>query len=212
MKQLSTRTIAIIALVAVAILAIGVFVVQDNTTNPPVADVENEGGMKNQDGEENGEGEESIPETVDTSNWQTYRNEELGFEVKYPGEVIIHEYPEVTYFTIHNTEYIQYSEFAVFKYDSFKDAQNGHMDSMSFHVKKERIGEEMLDIYGIFAHGGNYYASFIESRSGVYVIKTVGNVDRSNKDNSSVDFQEIINPLPYAILQSFTLLDPQESL
>lgn len=38
--------------------------------------------------------------TIDTSNWQTYKNEEYGFEVKYPTDWIFGEYPKNKYGTI----------------------------------------------------------------------------------------------------------------
>jgi len=92
MKQLSTRTIAIISLIAIAILALGVFVIQDHTKTPiPV--VEN-GEEENQGGEEDGntnpnevdvdENVMAMVEAYDVSDWQIYSNEELGFSVKVP--------------------------------------------------------------------------------------------------------------------------------
>ena len=61
MKQLSTRTLAIIAFVAVTVLAIGVFAIQDKTKTPtPI--MENGEGEKNQNGEEDGEEDEENEE------------------------------------------------------------------------------------------------------------------------------------------------------
>ena len=83
MKQLSTRTIAIIALVAVAILAIGVFVVQDNTTNPPVIVVENEEGHENE-GKKTMDQEFVTDVDMNVENWQVVENSL--FTIKVPKE------------------------------------------------------------------------------------------------------------------------------
>lgn len=55
----------------------------------------NEEPINNQESK-NGDGEESeaITSDIDTSNWQTYRNEELGFEVRYSND-----WPEPTLIT-----------------------------------------------------------------------------------------------------------------
>ena len=56
MKQLSTQTFTIITLVAVAVSAVGVFVVQDRSTTP-ISIVENEEGKENYGGNEKNEEE-----------------------------------------------------------------------------------------------------------------------------------------------------------
>lgn len=42
----------------------------------------------------------STPTTIDTSNWKTYKNEEYGFEVKYPEGLSVSEDKEATFSTI----------------------------------------------------------------------------------------------------------------
>jgi len=82
MKQLSTRTIAIIALVAVAILAIGVFAIQDYAKVPtPV--VENGEGQENQ-GENTTEQAFVTDVNMNVENWQMKETE--FFTIKFPEE------------------------------------------------------------------------------------------------------------------------------
>ena len=99
MKQLSTRTLTIIGLVAVAVFAVGFFVIQDQT-KAPVPVVENGEGQEDkgekpkneiasstslQDLVENSE-TITLPE-IDTSTWSGYYNsEDLGIEFNYPQE------------------------------------------------------------------------------------------------------------------------------
>ncbi|NCC44809.1 MAG: hypothetical protein EOM18_14820 [Clostridia bacterium] len=94
MKQLSTRNIAIISLVAIAILAVGVFVTQKKEvpSEIPVPVVENgENQGESPENLENGEEIVKVDENFmsiaiafDVSDWQLYSNEELGFSVKIP--------------------------------------------------------------------------------------------------------------------------------
>lgn len=80
MKQLSTRTITIISLISIAILVLGVFFVieEDKEVPLPMPISENP--------ENQGKNGEDVTETIDNSDWQTYRNEEYGFSFEYPSE------------------------------------------------------------------------------------------------------------------------------
>ena len=98
MKQLSTRTIALIALIAIAILALGVFSLQksqqmpqNGVENEEVEVVENQENIENRDSStlqdlvENSE-TITLPE-IDTSTWSGhYQSEDLGIEFDYPQE------------------------------------------------------------------------------------------------------------------------------
>ncbi|QQS61179.1 MAG: hypothetical protein IPN70_04825 [Candidatus Moraniibacteriota bacterium] len=94
MKQLSTRTISIISLIAIAILALGIFAMQRvyNTPLPVVEDeVEQKENLKTNDDNNSKKEQQNIDEnimamveTFDVSDWQLYSNNELGFSVKLP--------------------------------------------------------------------------------------------------------------------------------
>ena len=76
MKQLSTRTITIIiSLIALALLALGVFVTQKDKKID----------LSYQDFLETYGERVTLPE-VDTTGWETYRDEDFGFEFQYPAD------------------------------------------------------------------------------------------------------------------------------
>ncbi len=87
MKLPSKQSLILITLGVIIILTIGIFVLQ----NQPQEVIEVP--------EEQGENVENASEQVDTANWQAYRNEEYGFEVKVPEEWSI-EKGESSMFTI----------------------------------------------------------------------------------------------------------------
>jgi len=110
MKQLSTRTIALIALVAVAVLAIGVFAIQDHTKTPTPG-VENGEGQENQGEsvEEKGENQDpgyDFSKDLDVSTWKTYESEKVGVRITYPEdwEVVVLE-NEKAGFALRSPEY-----------------------------------------------------------------------------------------------------------
>jgi uncharacterized protein YxeA len=88
-----TIIIGIITVILLALIGGGVFWYlnkhqgEDNgqEVNPAVAGNENQPGDNTQAENNNQQSE------IDTSNWQTYRNEEYGFEVRYPEGCIIRE-------------------------------------------------------------------------------------------------------------------------
>jgi hypothetical protein len=80
MKQLSTRNLTLIALVAVTVLAISVFAVQKDKEIPvPMPISENQENSENQ-----GENGENMTETVDTSDWKIFKSDEVGISFEYP--------------------------------------------------------------------------------------------------------------------------------
>jgi len=84
-----TLTISIISIIILALIGGGVFWYLKQgkqMANPPVVENNNPIGGKNNklQGEEVNVGSENLELTTD--GWLTYRNEEYGFEVKYPGD------------------------------------------------------------------------------------------------------------------------------
>jgi len=69
--------ITIITVIILALIGGGVFWYLKTQKQEPV---NNNEPVVNNEGEENGD----VGEEIDTSDWLTYRNEEYGFEVKYP--------------------------------------------------------------------------------------------------------------------------------
>ncbi len=85
-KQIKYILIAIAVLV---IVGLGYIFLSENVVNN--GNVNNQPTNTNEQPLDNQE-PEVITSDIDTSNWQSYRNEELGFEFKYPEDWVLREY------------------------------------------------------------------------------------------------------------------------
>ena len=85
-KQVKT-ILAIAIIIIIAILAIAFWPKQDqpsNTNQPVITEPDDNQSATNPEPTATTTEPETITSDIDTSDWQTYRNEEYGFEVKYP--------------------------------------------------------------------------------------------------------------------------------
>src|SRR3989338_5475983 len=85
-KQVKT-ILAIAIIIIIAILAIAFWPKQDqpsNTNQPVITEPDDNQSATNPEPTATTTEPEIITSDIDTSDWQTYRNEEYGFEVKYP--------------------------------------------------------------------------------------------------------------------------------
>jgi len=94
----------VIGVLASVVLAGGFYLWSQKKTNSTqtgekkvVVDDSQKQNQQEQNQQQNKNNSSSTEEQIDTSNWKTYRNEELGFEIKYPKDWKIKEttcYPE----------------------------------------------------------------------------------------------------------------------
>jgi len=103
MKKQSTLILAIIVLVL--IIAGAYWLWQNNKPQPQPYPHTNQNTQGIQE-------PEVITSDIDTSDWQTYKNEELGFEFRYPKtwEYIVEESGQIKFYDAQKTHYLEGSE------------------------------------------------------------------------------------------------------
>jgi len=121
-------------------------------------------------------------EQVDTSNWETYRNEEYGFEVKYPEDYIIKKieggiylkHPSVDLVPIHPPKGGAVS-IALTKTkieDEIKSIEKSDPPFTRVRSQKEYILDDVkgTEIVGTVAEGLDFYEIFIKYNNKEYLI------------------------------------------
>ena len=87
-KKIIISVVAVVILALIGGGAVWYFKQSNKPVNPPVTE------------NDPGQNASTTTENVDTSNWLTYRNEEYGFEFRYPKDFIANESKVATWVTI----------------------------------------------------------------------------------------------------------------
>ncbi len=139
-------------------------------------------------------------EEIDTSNWKTYRNEELGFEIRYPESWNVENYKSPTKFNAPTPiDCKKTPEKCSYKLILFSTENKVNYNNINAFSVRDITSEDNCDEQGIvYFHKGSesdpvcFITYKVETNNHCILIDAYDDISRCDKENMNTLFKKVI--------------------
>ncbi len=146
-------------------------------------------------------------------DWKTYRNEEYGFEFKYPTDLTVYECNDLSFVAFHQSgsmppcEYVEFPLPIVVSVVKGNQVENAHYSYSSEENEFQEVSIEPVEIAGI--NGTSYIIEYVNTLLGSYTLKEA-RIEKQGKTYIIAAISPTYDTAFNQILSTFRFLESPE--